>query len=254
MLSTKGMNIKPPTLQAFKAMGIRTACWFPDNAANEPYASWVRTIGPLWDHFFTFDSALYGQVPSDMHARIHVIPFAVDAAMWDPEPITQDDERRYACDVCFVGAPYPERVRLLEQLTGLDVRIWGWPGWKNTTLAKWYRGPLNARESAKAYRLAKICVNTNIMPRANGPNVKTFEIAAAGGFQLTDAPNELSQSFVIGRELDTFVNEDDLKKKVSYWLTHEEERQRVAVAGHARCVRDHTLRARVRTLLGIITS
>lgn len=253
MLSTKGMNIRPATLQALKAMGIRTACWFPDNAANEPYASWVRNVASEWDYFFSFDSAIYEQTPSEMRNRVHVLPFGVDSHAWDSGPITEEDRQRYACDACFIGAPYPDRVELLSRVTDVNLKIFGWPGWKHTKLARYYHGLLNARESAKAYRLAKICVNTNVYPHARGINLKTFEIAAAGGFQLTDKLPDLSGSFVIGSELDTFVDESDFEKKVRYWLEHDEERQRVASAGQERCMRDHTLRARTRMLLETIT-
>lgn len=249
MLSTKGMNIRPMTLQALKALGIRTVCWFPDNAANEPYASWVRTIGPEWDHFFSFDSAIYEQVPADIHDRVHVLPFGVDPEAWDPEPITDADRQRYACDVCFVGAPYLDRIALLSRIIDVNLKIFGWSGWEHTRLAKYYHGPLDAREASKAYRLAKICVNTNILPHARGVNLKTFEITAAGGFQLTDELADLSGSFTIGSELDTFVDESDFERKVRYWLGRDEERQRISCAGQERCVRNHALRARMRTLM-----
>lgn len=250
--ATKGMNIKPETLNKIQSLGIPTACWFPDNAANEPYASWVYQHAGEWDHFFSFDSAIYEQVPMEIHRRIHMLPFAIDPEIWGPESCTKEERSRYECDVCFIGAPYPERVRLLKRLHGLDVRIWGWSGWKNTELANRYRGPLNAKESAKAYRFAKICVNTNITPHAHGVNVKTFEIAAAGGFQLSDRTKDLSTLFNKGVELDVFVDEDDFKKKVQYWLEHTEERRRIARAGQARCLRDHTLQVRMRELLNVI--
>jgi spore maturation protein CgeB len=252
LLATKGMNVEPETLATMRQADVRTAVWFPDNAANEPYASWVRTVGVLWDHFFSFDPAIYGQMPKDAHARVHVLAFGVDPSRYENISLNDEDRARYACDVCFVGAPYPERVRLLEQIQDLNVKVWGWSGWSATPLRSRYFGSLDARESAKVYRLAKICINTNVHPLAKGVNLKTFEIAAAGGFELTDHPEHLEESFVVGKELDTFEGENEFRSKVEYWLTHEQERAMVAEAGRARTLRDHTLQQRLRVLLNTV--
>lgn len=252
LFSNKGMNIKPPTLAALKQMGVKTAVWMPDNAANEPYRSWVRNAGQLWDRLFSFDSAIYDQTPTEAHTRVHVLPFGVDPAAYDPEPISDADRAEYSCDIAFVGAPYPDRVELLQTVVGRNLKIWGWGGWKKTPLAKHYRGPLNARQSAKAYRLAKIAVNTNVRPIAKGVNVKTFEICAAGGFQLTDEPADLRQSFAIGKELDVFHDADEFRDRVEYWLGHDDERRAVAGAGRERVVRDHTMRQRMRRMISLL--
>jgi spore maturation protein CgeB len=103
--------------------------------------------------------------------------------------------------------------------------------------------------SARAYRSAKICVNTNIVPHANGINVKTFEICAAGGFQLTDEVRDLKDSFVLGQELDVFHSPAEFREKVLHWIAHPEERVRVAQAGQVRVWRDHTMQARMKQLL-----
>jgi len=57
---------------------------------------------------------------------------------------------------------------------------------------------LDAKESAKVIALAKICINTNILPMRAG-KLKTFEIAASGGFQLTDHLSDLDASFIPGK-------------------------------------------------------
>jgi spore maturation protein CgeB len=255
LLSNKGTSIKPSTLKTLRDIGIKTAAWFPDNAANEPYRTWVRERGPLWDRLLSFDSAIYEQIPKEFHGQVHVLPFAVDPEAYDPRPITDEDRKRFGCDVCFVGAPYPERVRLLQSIeSDVDLKVWGWSGWRNKPLAHRWGGSLNAKESAKAYCLSKICVNTNILPLAKGANVKTFEICAAGGFQLTDEPADLSDSFTVGEELDVFHNREEFCSKVKYWLDNDEGRRKVANAGYQRVIKEHTMLSRVRELLDISMS
>lgn len=255
LLAVKGMNIRPETLKAMTAMRVKTAVWFPDNAANEPYASWVRRVGPVWGHFFSFDSAIFEQIPNADPARTHALPFAVDAEQWNPGDISESDREKFSCDVAFVGAPYPDRVELLSKVAPIcDLRIWGWSGWKKTPLAGQYKGSLNTRESAKVYSLAKVSVNTNIRPRAHGVNLKTFEICAAGGFQLTDICTDLAGSFEIRRELDVFSDSNEFVRKVQYWLEHAEERTAIARAARERVLRDHTLGQRMQQMLSIINT
>lgn len=253
LLSIKGSYIKPGLLRFVQSRGISTVCWFPENAANEPYATWVRTVGPLWDHFLSFDSAILGQMPSDERAKIGVLPFGASPEGFDPGELTEGDRRKYSCDVAFIGAPYPDRVALLERVRDRNLKIWGWMGWKNTPMAQYWHGPLDARESGKVYRLAKICVGTNVAPLTNGANCRTYEIAAAGGFQLSDEPADLHKSFSIGTELDVFHSPGEFEEKVRYWLAHDEERRRVAQAGHERLLRDHTLRKRMKQLIAMVT-
>ncbi len=252
LLAIKGMNIKPPTLQILREQSITTACWFMDNAANEPYATWVHTIGPKWDFLLSFDPGILNQFPRGAHTKVAGIPVGINPDVYRSVPISDEDRRRFTCQVCFVGAPYPDRVALLSRIVDLDLKIFGWPGWKNTTLAKYYYGSLNARESAMAYRLAGICVNTNVLPHANGVNLKTFEICAAGGFQLTDECADLKTLFAVGSELDIFHDSEEFRQKIDYWLGHDDERRRVASAGKVRAIRDHSIRERVRRILAIV--
>ena len=252
LLAGKGMNIQPATLNELTRRGIITAVWFPDNAANEPYASWVKNCGPLWSHFFSFDSAIHGQI-NDSGAHIHTLPFAVDIESLNPEPVSHEEQKRYLCDVVFVGAPYPDRVKLLEALSNIcTVHIYGWSGWGNTSLAAYYRGPLTTQEASKAYRCAKISLNTNVLPRARGVNLKTFEICVAGGFQLTDVCEDLVHAFEPHRELEVFEGEEQCVERVRYWLAHDAERKQIAQAGYERVVRDHTLKRRMLELMHIL--
>jgi spore maturation protein CgeB len=252
LLATKGMNIKLPTLESLRRLKVRTAVWFPDNAANEPYASWVRTVGPAWDHFFSFDSAVFDQIPGMSRDRLHVLPFGIDPNKFQTGSLTTDDENIHACNVVFVGAPYPDRVRLLESIADLKLNIWGWSGWTKTSLARHYHGPLDARGSAKAYRLAKISLNTNVLPRARGVNLKTFEICAAGGFQLTDNPTDLGGLFEIDRELAVFGGEGDFRAKILEWLAKSKERADIAAAGKRRVIEDHSMAMRINELMSYL--
>lgn len=248
----KSLLVKPPLLAEFKSRGIKTVNWFPENANNEPYRTWLQVVAPEYDYFFSFDSAVLEQFPKGGSTKVRYIPFAVDPASYADAEFSDADRERYSCNICFVGAPYPERVRALELVKDMGLRIYGWKGWEKTTLAAYYHGPLNTTESAKAYRCAKICVNTNLEPPTNGVNVKTFEIPAAGGFQLSDYRKDIEGLFLPDSEISLFRDFQELRTKARYYLEDTAGREAIAAAGHARVLRDHTLKKRVREMLEII--
>jgi len=250
-LVLKGTSVKEPTLRRLRSMGIRLANWFPENGRREPYRGWLNAHIGLYDVFFCFDSELLERQGDVPNTRLVWLPFGVDPRVFDVS-VSADDREQYACDVVFIGACYPERVRALFALQHLNLKIFGWKGWEQTELANRYHGPLDVCESAKAYRCAKICLNMNLEPPIAGVNVKTFEIAAAGGFQLTDFRDDLPRVFEGGREVAVFRSLEGLRAQVEHYLADEEARSAIARAGHKRALRDHTMRARVRQMMKIL--
>src|SRR6266540_437153 len=247
----KGLIIKPATLKTLSSLGIKTVNWCPENTQNEPYRSWLNNVAPHYDYFLSFDSAAVKKIKNQ--TRAHYVPFAVDPAAYDGGDISQSDRSRFESDICFIGAPYPERILLLSLLDNLNLKIFGWEGWKQTSLAAHYYGPLNAFESARAYRCAKICVNTNLEPPTAGVNVKTFEIPVAGGFQLSDYRTDIHGLFEVGKEIEVFRDKKEFQAKVTHYLSHDSERDAIARAGRERVLKEHTLDHRVGQMLEIIT-
>lgn len=249
VLILKGMTIKLPTLRILKGMGAKLANWFPENGNHEPYASWLSKHIGAYDLFFAFDSGLLGRQAEFPQTRIIYLPLAVGPDSFRVDALTAEDRQKYASDICFVGAWYPEREKVLNELRDHDLKIFGWKGWERSSLAKYYGGPLNAQESAKAYRSAKIVLNMNLEPAVNGVNAKTFEICAAGGFQITDWRADLPKLFEEDRELVVFRSIPELKEKIGQYLGDDATRARIAKGGYDRVLREHTMRHRVKVMI-----
>lgn len=249
VLLSKGMSIKVPTLRALRTGGATVANWFPENGRHEPYQSWLdRHIGE-YDLFFSFDSDILNRQSEFSKTRIVYLPLGVGADSFTVGALTSEDHDRYDTDICFVGACYPERVTVLSELTSWKLKIFGWKGWESTPLASFYGGPLTASESAKAYQCAKVVINMNLEPPVAGVNAKTFEICAAGGFQITDWRADLPKLFEEDREVIVFQSIADLKEKIARYLGDSESRKHIAQTGHERVMREHTMRHRVRAII-----
>ena len=70
--------------------------------------------------------------------------------------------------------------------------------------------------------------------------LREFEAPMAGAFYLTEHLDEIGLHYEIGREVVTFRSPAELVDRSRYFLRHEEERARIARAGHERARRDHT--------------
>lgn len=248
----KAMIIKKDTLLALKLRGIKTANWFLDNVQSELYKNWFMNYYDVYDYLFMFDSGAKELVKES--DKIHYLPLAVDPDAYK-ETLTESDKKKYSCDVCFVGALYPERERILNIIEemGINLKIYGWKGWEKSSLASHYYGSLDIKETVKLYNCAKICLNMNTLPAVNGVNLKTFEIPAAGGFQLSDYRKDVEDLFEIGKEIEVFHNDQEIKEKINFYLKNPELSNKIAQAGQGRVFKDHTLKKRVNQILQIIT-
>lgn len=88
----------------------------------------------------------------------------------------------------------------------------------------------------------------------SGVPQEVYEIMAAGGFVLTNFQQEITENFIVGEHLDTFASESELLEKIAYYLEHEEERVRMAEAGHQAVREYHSYVSRVVAMFNTVFS
>ena len=254
LLTTKGTTIRSSTLDVYRSRGIKTVNWWMENPYYPLYWPWVKKHYADFQYFLVVGSAAVQDLPSTLRCRVYFLPPAVNGETFEQINITDEDRKRYACDVCFVGARYPEREVMLSAVAqlGVKLKIFGWHDWKTSPLVSFWHGPLTPREFAKAFRIATISLNSNLYPTQGSVNRKTFEILAAGGFELCDYQEDITKLFGEGKEIEIYRSTEELLTKIKYYLANPDQRDRIANAGHARVMRDHTLDARVEALLNTI--
>ena len=79
--------------------------------------------------------------------------------------------------------------------------------------------------------------------------MRTFEIPAAGAFQLTDYKARMDDLFEVGTELAVYRDTDDIATTIERHLNDEVSRRAIAEAGKRRVERDHTYEIRMRQLI-----
>lgn len=81
------------------------------------------------------------------------------------------------------------------------------------------------------FQCSRINLNMTNRPIRSGLPQRIFDIMGVGGFLLTNYQPELPEYFEIGKELVVYESQDDLLDKIQYYLSHEEERKRIAANG-----------------------
>lgn len=83
-------------------------------------------------------------------------------------------------------------------------------------------------------------------------NMTLFEATGVGTLLITDEKKNLGELFKVGEEIVNYKNAEDLGNKIKYYLEHEEERKKIALAGQKRTVECHSYKVRMAELIIII--
>lgn len=84
----------------------------------------------------------------------------------------------------------------------------------------------------KIFYLSKINLNITLPSIETGMPQRILDIMGSGGFVLTNYQKEIGDYFEIGKEIEVFRDIDELLEKTSYYLSHEEERLKIAMNGY----------------------
>ncbi|MDE6845231.1 MAG: glycosyltransferase [Lachnospiraceae bacterium] len=98
---------------------------------------------------------------------------------------------------------------------------------------------------------SKINLNISLRSIHSGVPLRVFDIMACGGFVLTNRQPEIEEYFKDGVEMANFGSMEECLDKVRYYLSHEEERQRIAKAGQRKVKEQFSYEAGAARLFGV---
>ncbi len=208
-----------------------------------------RAAAPLYDLVLVNDRYHGAQWRELGAPRVACLPYvAVDPEFHAPQPMT-DAPGEHLCDIGFVGTLVPdhlysERVAALESLRDFDLGIWSIHD-APASLRAHVRGYALGEAMLRVLSSVKICVNTHGNTMRYGVNLRLFECAALGTFQIVDDRPGVAENFTVGEHLVTFSDHADLREKARYYLARDEERERMAVAARAHALARHRYDQRV---------
>lgn len=115
------------------------------------------------------------------------------------------------------------------------------------------KGAADSRvEMPKVFQCSKINLNMTIKTIESGIPLRIFDIMGNKGFVITNYQSELLDYFVPDEDLVIYESREDLVKKISYYLQHEEERIKIAENGYQKVKRRHTIENRLKDIITIV--
>lgn len=266
VLVLDGLDLPLDQIAQLRSRGIKTAIWLTDDPY---YTDFTMRIVTHYDYVFTLELNCVEIYRGLGCKEVHYLPFAAHREHYRPTTGRSPVSR----DISFIGSAYWNRIsffrEIMPELMSYNTIINGiwWDRLPEASLygdrieiGKW----MSPQETALSYSGSRIVINLHrshvdetdnnnklLIPAAS-PNPRTFEIAASGTLQLSDARADLGSFYKIGEEIDTFTTPLEMMEKIRYYLTHEEERRDMALRAFARTLKDHTYTKRLHQLLTVI--
>lgn len=256
----QGVNILPETIDKIKRIhGIPCVNWFIDYPLGFETAA---EFGKHYDHVFVITSNSTKRLHQIGIKNAKTLYLGCDQQEHKNVNLTKNEIDIYKKDIVFVGSWYPEREKVISELEGFDIGLWG-PGWNKYTSNPFINkillgGQVDPAVWVKIFNAAKIVLNINYgfnrLPDidCNPGSTKLFEIMACGAFQIVDRKNEILDLFTDTKQLATYTDINDLKTKLKYYLEHKEERIHIAAAGQKEVLAKHTYEHRMKEMLSIV--
>ena len=99
-------------------------------------------------------------------------------------------------------------------------------------LKKYYKGVVDYhKQMPLVFAHSNINLNITLRSIRSGIPLRVLDIMACGGFVITNSQPEITEFFEDGAEIVTFKSAEECLDKISYYLTHDEERLAIASAG-----------------------
>jgi spore maturation protein CgeB len=247
--------VEPPVIGAIRNLGIVTVNWFC-NASYQLHL--VSGIAPHYDWSLVPERFRLEDYRA-LGARPIYCQEAATPRIYKPSDVPVE------FDIAFSGQSYGDRPAIVLWLRkqGLDVRVWG-ARWEHhaiplsrNPLRRWLAKPQGLPRHAVGgvlddsalialYSRARIHLGfatvgeTEDVQRVKQVRLRDFEVPMSGGFYLAEHSDELADFFTPGVEIETWRTREELRDKCRHYLAHEDERRRIAAAGRARALREHT--------------
>lgn len=249
-------------LAEIRKRGVLAAFWFVEDHRLFPY--WRSVVGE-YDYFCAIQEGEFlAEATRLCPGRTLYLPCAADPALHRPLALDAEERAALGAPVAFVGAGYRNRRIVFRSLLDLGLKIWGteWAGAGQVETVVERGGARIAPEDAvRIFNASDVNLNLHsstyvdgVEPRGDFVNPRTFELAAAGAFQLVDRRALLPPLFTPEVEVATFGEARELRGLVRHWLARPAERAALAAAARARALAEHTYRHRMETLLEAVVA
>lgn len=244
--------------------GIRTVFHMPLAYNHTRLETTIRNLQPHYEHDITFLGTLYDD-QFDFFSQIHYLPPYLNGYI---HAILDAQQQIYGLDLCeyifdhqkcqemskYVkvdfGNQYTdnqedvfrnmirkkttviERRRILN-LIGQTYKLDLYSPKRPDNLPVCYQGYADYdHQMPNIFYTSKINLNITLRSILSGIPLRVIDILGAHGFLLTNYQQEFPQYFANGEDLVWYESQEDLMEKISFYLSHDKERERIAQNGN----------------------
>lgn len=257
----KGRQLRPKALTAFarRQKNCRLVNYSPDdmfNPANQT-ARYCAAFG-IYDLFVTTKSYNVDEFKAAGASDVFFVGNAYEPTIHRPVKLNEEEQKRWSCDVCFVGDCEPERERSIARLAEAGVKLGLFGPWAH--LAAQYnnvvchKGFFADDAYAKVLQSGKIGLGFLRKVNRDLQTTRSIELPACGVFMLAERTEEHQSLFEEGREAEFFASDEELIEKVLFYLANNSLREKIATAGRQRCLESgYSNMERLRSVLNYIS-
>ncbi|MFC1478646.1 glycosyltransferase [Candidatus Margulisiibacteriota bacterium] len=209
----------------------------------------------IWDPYFISPLELIA------NKKVHYLPAAGDDHIYKPLPDIKKD-----IDISFVGSALGPNKILRPQIMlnlfnelgpavdNLKIEIYGDNNWKNSgdpRLAKCFKGrTADTAETNLINNRSHIVLNLHHPQNVEATNLRTFEVALSGSFQLANAKSEITNLY--GELITTFNDIKGLADGIQNYLNNPKATEENINKVRDITLQNHTYVKRAETILDII--
>jgi spore maturation protein CgeB len=238
ILIFKGMEIFPGSLETLRK-DFRLTNYNPDHpyiisSAGSGNSNVTNSVS-LYHLHFCYHSGLQTQIQQQYNIPTAFLPFGYELSNHDYNLAANEQELN---KVCFVGNPDKTRVETIQAIaeSEVPVDVFG-HGWQNTALKNLDNVKIHDavydEELWKTLRRYRVQVNIFRKHNIGSHNMRTFEIPAVGGIQLSPRSEEQMQFFKEGEDVFFYNDKSELIESIKMILSLTEE-QALNVRSNAR--------------------
>lgn len=246
-------------LERLRRQGARLSFWTGD----DPEGSAVTSAPYVRHYHYAFCGGLFYDADTRVAERFRTwgarhaafVPLGGAPDKYEAQGAV-DDEAYFRTsrdiDVIFVGAPYVQKAwRLLRLKQHFGPRFFlGGHRWDGSglglrglgiravaTLTGVHQAPISDAALLALYRRARIGFNCHL---SFGPsNLRLYELPLNGALQMCDCAAGVAELYEPQREVITYETTREAIDALEYYLAHDDERVRIAIAGHRRALADY---------------
>lgn len=204
-----------------------------------------------YDAYFTKDHYMVDFMKNKMSLNVFYLPEAFNLRVHQPIDIDRLElERIIDIDVVTFGTMYPYRAKMVSELInrGVDLSLFGTPDRrfpKNEITDNFRNEYITGTRKSEVLLGSKIVFNNFHYAEIESANVKFFEIAGIGGFQICDYKPVLKEYSKVDIDKFTFKSIDEAYELIQYYLDKPKLRYELADEQRIHFLKNHTYEHRI---------